>query len=334
MRTDVLENLDYEIRLDEPTLDHYRHDWVPGPGVRLGGMWAPGVVTDADGHDFLGLRGWSDFVYGMTHTVSPFCGFRPLQKDLYETPGHLYEEYANHDWFEPYAYRDAGGRLELAYESGHLARDADGLHWSDADGRWDLHGRTVSKVFVLHVPEQDGIDHEVWYRHELLKAHGTVSGAAVEGYLHQDYCYGPPGLTYTQLPIARLLEGMWVSWIHELADGSVGGGCFWQGRGGLDFRPGYLLHDGETTAHKDVDATVTFNADAKATALDVGVGGHTFRFDFESVAGPLHYLGRLVSSSLAEQPVKSWCWIEYADGLLTPELLDLTTGPFELVWAR
>ena len=330
----MLDDIEYDIRLDEPTLDHYRHDWTPAPEVRLGGMWAPGVVTDGAGNDYLGLRGWSDFIPGMTHTMSPFCGFRPLQKNLYDAPPHLYAEYSNHDWYEPYTADETADRVELAFDSGRLIRDAAGLHWFDADGRWELHGETVSKIFVLHVPQQDGIEHEVYYRHELLKAHGTVSGTAVEGYLHQDYCYGPPGFTYTQLPIARVLEGMWVSWIHEHEDGEIGGGCFWQGRDGLDFRPGYLLHAGVTTAHRDVDATLTFNDDGKATALAVGIGGQTYDFEFESTSGPLHYMGRLVNSSLTERPGKSWCWIEYADGMLTPEILDLTTQRFGLVWAR
>jgi hypothetical protein len=329
----VLESIEYEIRLETPTLDHYRLDWAPSPDVQLGGMWAPGIVTDASGHDYLGLRGWSDFIRGMTHTVSPFCGFRALQKDLYEAPPHLYDEYSHHDWFEPFTYTDADGKLAISYDSGQLTRDEAGLHWSDADGRWDLHGQTVSKIFVLHVPVQDGIEREVYYRHELLQAHGTVSGTPVEGYLHQDYCYGPPGLTYTQLPIARQLEGMWVSWIHEYEDGEIGGACFWQGRDDLDFRPGYLLSDGTTSAHRDVDAALTFNHDRKPTNMRVDIGGQSFDFAFESVAGPLHYVGRLTESSSGKQAARSWCWIEYADGMLSPEILDMTTEKFKLVWA-
>ena len=77
-----LNKVDYEMRLESPTLDHYRLGWVPEAGVRLAGMWAPGVLTDVSGQDYLGLRGWSDFISGMTHTVSPFCGFRSLRKSL------------------------------------------------------------------------------------------------------------------------------------------------------------------------------------------------------------------------------------------------------------
>lgn len=330
----VPEPIDYEMYLETPTLDHYRLDWTPSQDVRLGGMWIPGIVTDGSSQTYLGLRGFNDFIPGMTHTVSPFCGFRALRKDLYEDPPHLFSEYSHHDWFEPFEYEDTDGQLTMSYDSGRLQRDGDGLHWYDADARWELHGETISKIFVLHVPRQDGIENEVYYRHELLKAHGTISGMSVEGYLHQDYCYGPPGFTYTQLPIARQLEGLWVSWIHEYADGEVGGGCFWQGRDSSDFSPGYLLHNGITTVHGDVGAKLSANDDGKPTSIRVDIGGQWFDFTFESVAGPLHMMGRLASSSSGKEAIRSWCWIEYPNGMLSPEILDLIGQKYHLAWAR
>jgi len=127
---------------------------------------------------------------------------------------------------------------------------------------------------------------------------------------------------------------MWVSWIHEYADGSAGGGCFWQGRDGLDFRPGYLLDGGTTTAHGDINATLAVNGDGKPTTLRVETGGQSFDFVLESACGPLHFVGRLASSSAGKAPARSWCWIEYPNGMLTPEILDLTTEKFQLVWDR
>lgn len=330
----MLDNLDYEIRLERPTLDHYRLNWAPGPGVALGGMWVPGIVTDDAGQDYLGLRGWSDFILGMTHTVSPFCGFRSLRKSLYEDPDHLYPEYSTHDWFEPFTYAEDGTSLTFGYDSGQLTRDEDGLHWTDATGRWEMHAQTVSDVFVLHVPKQAGIDLEVYYRHELLRAHGTVNGTAVEGYLHQDYCYGRPGLTYVHLPIVRQLEGMWVSWIHEYEDGEVGGACFWQGRDDLDFRPGYLLDGGSTTAHRDVVAQLTVTDDQKVTDMHVEIGGRTFDFAMSDQTGPLHFVGRLTGDSSGRKARASWCWVEFPNGMLSPEILDMSTARYELVWRR
>jgi hypothetical protein len=329
-----LDKVEHSMRVEVPTLDHYRLHWTPGPGVRMGGMWVSGIVTDDSGQDYLGLRGLSDFVPGMTHTVSPFCGFRALQKSLVDDPPHLFAEYSNHDWFEPLTYDEDDGSATLAYPSGRLTRDEAGLHWYDADGRWELHGRTVSKIFTVHVPRQDGIEHEVYYRHELLKATGHVEGTPVEGYLHQDFCYGPPGMTYTQLPIARQLEGLWFSWIHEDADGQVGGGCFWSGRGGLDFQPGYVLVDGETTAHDDFDAKLTLTDGGLPEAMRIDVAGHRFDITFDSLAGPLHTKGYVHGTSLRRQPVRSWCWIEYAEVLLSPEILDATGQQFALAWAR
>jgi hypothetical protein len=328
------EKIDYSMRLEPPSLDLYRRGWTPAPGVELGGMWVSGIVTDSSGQDYLALRGWGDFIRGTTHTVSPFCGFRAIEKRLDGEPPHLFSEYATHDWFEPYQHRDSAGSVEIAYDSGSFTRDAEGCHWWDADGRWELHGPTISQVFIVHVPRQDGIDHEVYYRHELVKAHGTINGIAVEGHLHQDYAFGPPGTTYTDLPIARHLEGMWVSWVSEQADGELGGGCFWQGRDGLPFGPGYLLRDGKTTVHGDFATDVTLNSDGKITALRVSVDGEVLDFTLTSVAGPLHVLGRLTAAPSGKPLKDSWCWIEYPAGMLTPEILDMMNERYHVAWGR
>jgi hypothetical protein len=330
----VIERVAFEVRTEAPTPDHYRHDWVPAPGVTLGGIWGPAVVTAEDGQWYFGLRGWSDFVYGMTHTVSPVCGFRALQPGLDADPPHLYPEYAGIDWMEPYDAIEADGRSTLTYDSGRVEREAGASHWYDASGRWELHGTTISDIFVVHVPVQDGVDQEVYYRHELLKATGTVDGKQVEGYLHQDFAYGPPGTTYVDLPIARDLYGMWVSWIHEDADGEPGGGCFWQGRDGITFGPGYLLDRGKTTAHDDITATAELNAGGQPTQLDVSIGGQSFRFALDMSGSPLHFFGRVVESSAGRDIAKSWCWVEYAGGMMTPEILDAVTQKYRLAQRR
>lgn len=325
-----LDDVKFTVRVEAPTRDHYRPTWVPGEGVGLAGTWACAVVTGETGQDYLGIRGWNDFVVGMTHPAAPFCGFRALPPNLYDDAGHLYAEYSGHDWFEPFQLVDEPGRSGFTYDSGRIERDDAGLHWFDADSRWEMHGETISKVFVVHVPSQPGIEHEVYYRHELTLAHGTVSGEPVRGYFHQDFAYGPPGLTYTDLSIARDLEGMWVSWIHTYEDGEMGGGCFWQGRGGMDFGPGYLLKGGETTPHDDVKAEITLNADNKPTALQARIGGETFDMVLDKTSGPLHFYGDLVKSTAGKPIVESWCWIEYAEGLLSPEILDLTSEKYAL----
>jgi len=330
----AMADLTFELRLEEPTIDLYRLDWSPAPDVRLAGMWVPGVVTDASRQDYLGLRGWGDYIPGMTHTVAPFCGFRALAKNLVDPPPHLFAEFSSHDWFEPFQYAETDDSVTFSHDTGRVVRDADGIHWYDADGRWELHGRTVSKPFVVHVPVQDGIPDQVYYRHELILASGTVNGVAVEGYLHQDYCYGEPGKTYMDLPILRQLEGMWVSWIHELEDGTIGGGCFWKGRSGVDFNPGYLLKDGETTTHGDISSDLTRNDDGQPNGLTVDIGGEHYEFVLDMVGGPMHYFGHLVSGTAAKPVARSWCWVEYIDGLISPEIVDLMSDRYRLARVR
>jgi hypothetical protein len=280
------------------------------------------------------LRGADDFLVGMSHVVSPVTGFKKLVKSLDGDPPHLFSEYSTIDWFEPLEYTDSGERVPLSYFSGRIERDANGFHWYDASGRWEIHGQPASEVFTVCVPTQDGIDREAWYRHELLIATGTIEGVDVSGYLHQDYAYGPPGMVYPELPIARQLQGMWVSWLHEYDDGEWGGGCFWQGRNGVDFGPGYQFKDGVTTAYDDIVATPTFNGEGKLVALDASIGSDTYSFTFDTAGSYIHFFGRLTTSSSGKTVARSWCWVEYAGDLMTPEILDFVMQRFRLARGR
>ena len=326
----MLDQIEFEVTKESPSLDHYRRGWTPSPGVGSAGIWLGAIVSDASGQTYWGLRGLDDFVVGMTHVVSPICGFRSLPKQLDADAGHLFDEYASIDWFEPVQYIDNGDAMQLLYPSGRIERDANGFHWHDASGRWEVHGKTVSDIVITHVPQQDGIDDEVYYRHELMYVTGKVNGIEVSGYGHQDFAYGPPGKAYVELPIARHLQGMWVSWLDDYGDGTLGGGSFWQGKDGLAFGPGYQLKDGITTVHKDVVAEPAFNEAGQVTALETSIGADSYTFTFHAAGSPIHFFGPLIDSSLGDAPARSWCWVEYAGGMLTPELLDLSMQPFLL----
>ncbi|MCV7153481.1 hypothetical protein [Mycolicibacterium pyrenivorans] len=239
--------VEFEIFSLPPSLELYRRSWRPEEELQLAGTWLGAVVSDSSGQDYWGLRGTDDFLVGMTHVVSPICGFRKLERSMDADPAHLYPEYSSIDFYEPLQYAESFDRLDVAFGSGRISRDANGCHRYDAGGRWEIHAETVSDVFVVHVPVQEGIDQRVYYRHEVMTAQGTIDGVEVSGFAHQDYAYGPPGKVYPELPIALALQGMWVSWMHEYDDGEIGGGCFWQGRDGLPFGPGYQLKQGITT---------------------------------------------------------------------------------------
>jgi hypothetical protein len=332
MNGDRMENdLEFSVRSETPTMDHYRRDWRPGSNVGLAGMWLPAVVSDVSGEFYLGIRGLDDLAPGMVHPITPACGFRKLVRSMAGDPPHLFDEYSGIDRFEPYECVETANRSLIVYDSGRIERDKDGCHWYDAEGRWEMHAKTISDVFIVHVPQQQGVDCEVYYRHELAKVVGQVDGVPVEGYLHQDYAYAPDGKVYTETPIPRKLQGMWVSWLHEFADGELGGGCFWQGRNGLNFGPGYQVKNGVTTVHKDVVAKSSYNDDNKLCGLDVLIGNDSYQFKLDTMSSPIHYFGPLVSTSLAKKPVKSWCWIESAGGMLSGERFDQALKRFQIV---
>lgn len=330
----MTDHVDFDVRVQPPTLDFYRRAWTPGPGASLAGMWIGAVVTDASGQTYWGLRGADDFLIGMTHVVSPITGFKKLPPTFDPDPPHLFDEYSSIDWFEPMEYVDSPDQIQLSYYSGRIERDTAGFHWYDASGRWEMHGRNVTDVFTVHVPTQDGVADEVYYRHELLAANGTIEGVEVSGYLHQDYAFGPAGKVYPELPIVRRLQGMWVSWLHTYDDGECGGGCFWQGRDGLAFGPGYQVKGGVTTAHNDIAATPTFNDDGKLVRLDTTIGLDSYTFEFDAAGSYIHYFGRLTASSTGKKPARSWCWVEYAGGMLTTEILDFMMRRFRLARGR
>ncbi|MCV7354181.1 hypothetical protein [Mycolicibacterium fluoranthenivorans] len=318
-----------------PSLSHYRREWTPKGDVGLSGLWVGAVVSDASGRQYWGLRGADDFVRGMTHVVSPICGFRLLARDFNTPADHLFSEYSTIDWFEPLTYLASAEQVQTFYPSGRIERDDEGFHWFDASGRWEIHGNTVSAVVLTHVPTQDELaDNDVYYRHELMHVTGSIDGVDVSGYAHQDFAYGPDGLIYTELPIARNLQGMWMSWLHEYDDGTVGGGSFWQGRSGLDFGPGYQLRDGRTTVHNDVRAQPSFDANGRLISLDATLGDESYRFAFNNMGSPLHYFGELTSDTSGRSVARSWCWVEHAGDLLTPDLLDLASAQFRLARGR
>jgi hypothetical protein len=326
----VSDQIEFDVTAQTPSLEHYHRGWTPGPGVGLAGIWLGAIVSDASGQTYWGLRGLDDFVAGMTHVVSPVCGFRSLPKRLDAEASHLFDEYASIDWFEPYEQTDSAESMQIIYSSGRIERDTNGFHWHDASDRWEIHGTTVSDIVFTHVPKQDGVEDEVFYRHELMYVTGKVNGVEVSGYGHQDFAYGPDGKAYTELPIARRLQGMWVSWVDDYGDGKVGGGSFWQGKDGLKFGPGYQIKDGVTTVHKDVVATPTLNQAGQVTALETSIGSDSYSFTFESTGSPIHFFGPLTDSSMGKLPERSWCWVEYAGGMLTPEILDFMMQRFRL----
>lgn len=330
----MFDNVEFEVTRRPPSLECYRREWVPDEGLGLAGIWVGAVVSDADGHDYWGVRGCDDFIQGMTHVVSPICGFRSLRKTFAADAQHMYPEYSTLDWFEPMQYVADGDSVQLGFPSGRIERDGSGFHWCDAGNRWELHGRTASDIVLTHVPRQEHVEHDVYYRHELMYATGTINGVAVSGYAHQDFAYGPPGSIYTELPIARHLQGMWVSWLHEFADGELGGGSFWQGRTGVPFGPGYQLKGGVTTVHDDIVATPTLNDAGQMIALDTSIGDDSYAFTFVGSGSPLHFFGSLTSNSTGRDPVRSWCWSEYAGDMITAELLDAATAMYRLPRGR
>jgi hypothetical protein len=330
----MVDGIRFTVTTEPVTPEHHRRPWTPAPDVALSGMWMGAVVQDSTDTTYFGLRGADDFLAGMTHVVTPITGFKKLPRSLTAETVHLFAEYATIDWFEPLTYTDDGVTSTLGYESGRIERDAEGAHWYDATGRWEIHGRNISDVFTVHVPAQRDVEHQVYYRHEVMAATGTIEGVSVSGYLHQDFAYGPTGMVYPQLPIARQLQGMWVSWVCEFDDGRWGGGCFWQGRDGVAFGPGYQVKDGITTAHDDVRATPTLNAAGQVVALRASVGSDVYEFVFDTAGSYIHTFGHVSGHSSGQPPVRSWCWVEHAGALLTPQILDALMAKFALARMR
>ena len=311
----MLSEIEYEVYVEPVTLEHYRMDWAPSEGFHHSGKWIAASVTGESGQDYFGLRAYGDSILGMTHTISPATDFRALTRDLNQPPSHLYPEYGLQDWFEPFEYSDAEDRASFVCASARTEETASTGHWLDASSRWEIHGKLISDAGIFYLPEQEGIDRPVYYRHEISTATGVVNGDPVEGYFHEDFCYGPAGYTYMELAFMRQIEGKCFSWIHEYADGELGGGCCWQGRADLNFRPGYMLNRGLTTAHRDAHITVEKNENGKPREMRLELGGEWFEFDIDIASGPTQFFGRLAASSAAKQIVKSWCWLEDTEDL-------------------
>jgi hypothetical protein len=323
-------DIEYEVFVEPLTLDHYRLGWAPAEGFHHAGKWIAASVTGESGLDYFGLRAYGDNVLGMTHTISPTTDFRSLQRDTNEDPSRLFPEYGAHDLFEPFEYGEGDDKVSFVCDRGCTDETATTAQWVDADNRWEIQGKVISDAGFVFVPEQEGIELPVYYRHELSTATGVINGDPVEGYFHEDFCYGPPGYTYMELPLVRQLEGKWFSWIHEYADGELGGGCVWQGRDDLNFRPGYMMNRGITTAHKDADITLEKNENGQPRELRLEMGGEWFEFNLHTISSVTQYFGNLTASSPGKQIVKSWCWLEHLDGLVTEQIFESKDTRFKL----
>ncbi|MCB9438806.1 MAG: hypothetical protein H6523_00930 [Mycolicibacterium sp.] len=323
-----------------PTPARYLRSWTPDATVAPAGMWISGVVADESGNNYWGLRGADDFLTGMTHVVAPITGFKRLPVSLDPQPPHLFPEYATIDWFEPLQYTETtdstttAATTTLRFDSGRIEHDSEGCHWYDAGGRWELHGHSIGDIVTIGIPPQDGIAAPAYYRHELMSATGSIEGTPVSGYLHQDFAYGPPGKVYAELPIIRDLQGMWVSWMQQYDDGSWGGGCCWQGRDGIAFGPGYQVLDGVTVTVDDVRATPVVDDQGRLRRLDAALGSVSYTFEFDTAGSPVHYFGRLTDCSRRPLPVRSWCWVEYAPGMLNGAIMDLVMARYRLARGR
>ena len=68
--------------------------------------------------------------------------------------------------------------------------------------------------------------------------------------------------------------------------------------------------------------------------LDTTIGLDSYTFEFDTAGSYIHYFGRLTDSSAGKKPARSWCWVEYAGGMLTTEILDLVMQRFRLARGR
>lgn len=88
---------------------------------------------------------------------------------------------------------------------------------------------------------------------------------------------------------------------------------------------------GVTTVHDDVVAVPGFDGDGNIVSMDVTMGADCYSFVFDTKGSPYHVFGHLVNDPSGRQPTRSWCWVEYESGLMTPEIFDLIMKPFRLV---
>ena len=75
-----MDHIEFEVTQERPSLEHYRRGWTPAPDAGLAGIWLGAIVRDDSNNDYWAVRGIDDFVVGMTHVVSPVCGFRQLER--------------------------------------------------------------------------------------------------------------------------------------------------------------------------------------------------------------------------------------------------------------
>ena len=314
--------IDYEVWLEEPTIDQYRQGYSPRADYSLAGMWPGAVLAGASGRWYHGMRGFDELAVGMAHTYT-FMELRP--GDRYNFGTQLYEELPI-DEFEPYEYSETNDAVLFVGEHVNVQVREGSFDWSDAGGRYELHVEQVGSACTLWVPEQDGIPDPIQHRSQIGKAVGHVNGDPVEGFTFLDWSYSRPGVVYFNLPLIRKLEKQWSMWLVEYADGELDAGFVWKGRGDTGFRASHLIVDGRSQAiHQGITDT-TYDDRGTVWRTRLEVGDQVIDLEQDTVSDwPSHTFGPVTSTSRStegKEIAKSWNYCEWMPDNTEP-LLEL-----------
>src|SRR6201999_4044221 len=139
-------------------------------------------------------------------------------------------------------------------------------------GRLELTAERLGQVCTVWVPEQDGYEYPQTLRSHLGKATGTLDGEPVEGLFMLDYIYSFPHAMWTEMGMLTKLHNLWMNWLVEYEDGTLGGGDAWRGRPGNGFAAAHHYVDGKSVARSDAKITTATTERGTVSHVTLGLG--------------------------------------------------------------
>jgi hypothetical protein len=170
-------------------------------------------------------------------------------------------------------------------------------HWYER-GLIDITAEIREPMFQLAAPDSTTPLHYSSVALRVLEG-STIMGVEVGGYLFQEHGHLPFGRGWTGGAPFKELEGTWVAFVTEFADGNVHSGHLIVGRDNFSLA---IIHRTDGPSYIASDIGVEYELDAD---------GYAVRMRYEPAPGDVWEFSRVGGARLPKSPLPGGpCWVE------------------------
>ncbi|MEA2597170.1 MAG: hypothetical protein QOF01_3639 [Thermomicrobiales bacterium] len=299
----------YYAYLREPTLDVMRIDHSPRDGTILNHDCFYALLSGESGAFYNIMRA----LPAPSHKdMSMNFGAYRGNEDL-NAAGTLVFPFREHPALESFRQIHSNDSVIYAGDTFRFEVDTHEFHWTDANGRIDVHATRLGQMHELYVPTQEGFPGPIVWQDHMAKMTGTIDGDPVEGIFHDSHIYGRPEFTFHDMAFTTRLENYWLDWLVEYDDGTLEGGWAMQGHREAPYTVAHHVVDGVSTTRSDARMSISRNeqGNMQQATLRHGRDLEIVLDQHGSFDRPIHTYGTVSSISHPDKTVaKSWNYTE------------------------